>query len=478
MIAPTLDPQSEEAVIGFILDGHGTEKIRQTKPINETWFQMENFRILWNESRLIESSGKNVNTITLTDALQSKGLLEKAGGREATTPASARDLVITWGVVESALEKLERCRLSRIRETLRKDWQSGAVTDKEAIAALEELSCSGMTDKLADRRFDVMRPPEKAVPIISLAGIPISTAGNITAIMGQAKTGKSAVVGAILASLIDGRRHLSVEANPEIAARGVIHFDTEQSRYDHHQIVRRAMWRAGVDNLPPWFNSYSLADVPTNERRSLLSAEIARRSKESDGVRVVIIDGVADLCHDPNDPLEAFELVDELHQLSIRFNCTIVCVLHHNPGGEKGRGHLGSQLERKVESLVSLEKDKDGVVTVYSPYLRHGFLPKNDGPRIGWDEEECCFVELEKSKREVKAAQKAEEYLEKNRELAAVILKEGPKSYSSCVTALMQLRGKSKPTAERDIKKMQSFGIIKKNLLGDYELADDENKIA
>jgi hypothetical protein len=34
----------------------------------------------------------------------------------------------------------------------------------------------------------------------------------------------------------------------------------------------------------------------------------------------------------------------------------IVGVIHFNPGGEKTRGHLGSQLERKAETNLRLDK--------------------------------------------------------------------------------------------------------------------------
>ena len=71
---------------------------------------------------------------------------------------------------------------------------------------------------------------------------------------------------------------------------------------------------------------------------------------------MVIIDGVADLCADANSISESSELVQKLMEWSSVFNCHIINVIHQNFGSAKlGTGHLGSFLEKKAETVISLE---------------------------------------------------------------------------------------------------------------------------
>jgi len=108
----------------------------------------------------------------------------------------------------------------------------------------------------------------------------------------------------------------------------------------------------------------------------------------------IIIDGIADLVVDPNDADECFPLITELHALAIRYDTAIILVLHMNPGSqnEKGRGHLGSQLERKSESNLTLTKD--GEATVISSTRQRGRpIPKDDkAPSFRWSDERQMHI--------------------------------------------------------------------------------------
>ena len=49
-------------------------------------------------------------------------------------------------------------------------------------------------------------------------------------------------------------------------------------------------------------------------------------------------------------------MVGELMTLSTEHNCHIMCVLHTNPNSDKARGHIGSTLQRKVETMIYVRK--------------------------------------------------------------------------------------------------------------------------
>ncbi len=287
------------------------------------------------------------------------------------------------------------------------DPVSERILSRPPEEALKALDSSPTTKARADaeklarlldaRRFDLTRPPAKPIPRFLLMGKVIATPGNMLALQAAVKAGKSAFVGALLASTMKPTGDcLGIEsANPQGLA--VVHFDTEQSPYDHYHTITRALRRTGRSEPPSWLRSYYLADVPTRERRQIITFETERAAAIHGGVHSVLIDGIGDVCINVLDPEESVELVDELHQLAIRFSCTFVPVLHENPGSENGktRGHLGSQLERKAETNLRLQKETSGITTAFSEKSRGAHIPKGSGVQFAFDEALGMHVTVE-----------------------------------------------------------------------------------
>jgi len=273
--------------------------------------------------------------------------------------------------------------------------------------------------KLDARRFDLYNPPAEPVTVLSLCDQQISTPGNLTVISAQAKAGKTAALGGLLAAILVGEK-TGVDTLGFKAAlsngKAVIHFDTEQSPYDAHMLCARALRRAGENDSPALLRSYYLLDIPTHERRELLTLEMERAANDCDGIHAVIVDGVADLCVDPNDTAEAFGLVDELVSLAVRYDAPLILVLHENPinaerggGSGKTRGHLGSQLERKAESNLRIVKDADGISTIFSEKCRRANIPRVKGPRFQWNDAAGMHISVTGSAVDSKQERKREE---------------------------------------------------------------------
>ena len=280
---------------------------------------------------------------------------------------------------------------AKLADTLGKGEDPAPVlADLKALEA-ETGTTTSLASQLAARAFDFDSHPAKPIPLFSLCDMPLCTAGNLTNIQALPKAGKSAVVESSIAAVFNGNRQgpdtLGFAAENPLG-HALIHFDTEQSRYDADALIRRACRRARVERPPAWFMSYSVADLDIRERRQALRHVMAEAREAHDGIFAVLIDGIGDLCADPNDSAEAFELVHELHALAITHHCTIATVLHENPGTESGktRGHLGSQLERKAETNLRLAKDKDGITTIWAERARHCYLPKEQGPCFSWND--------------------------------------------------------------------------------------------
>lgn len=241
---------------------------------------------------------------------------------------------------------------------------------------------------------DVIIP--KPVPIFTAAGTTICTPGNLTAYYSQAKAGKTAIIGAMLGATMEP----AGAVNDTLGFKGsntegkvVIHFDTEQSRYDWQQMLRTGMRRAKVTVPPPWLKSHILTGRTAGECRIIADKVIARYAKEFGGVYSIFFDGIADLVTDVNDPTQGNELIAHLHGTAIEHNTTIVNVLHMNAGNEseKGRGHLGSQLERKSESNITMEK-VDGVSSYWGIKQRGKAIAKDGAPSFQWSDEHGMHV--------------------------------------------------------------------------------------
>jgi hypothetical protein len=306
--------------------------------------------------------------------------------------------------------KLAKLYQKRQGVTIGKRLESGELDLAQALKELEALSsgANGAYDFVqADaRKFDATRLHDKPEPTILLDDKPICTAGNISVIYAKPKAGKSAVVAAVIGATLGSgdpvaalNDYLGFSTRPNEQGHALIHIDTEQSRFDHEQIVLRAARYAGVDKtaLPSWLRSYCVTDFSTAERRAFLSAEIARGARECGGVLAGIVDGIGDFVHNVNDPEETHDFVLELHTLAIRYETHLLLVLHENPGeGEKTRGHLGSQLERKDESNIRIAKEGE-ICSIYTERSRHTHIPKARAHCFKWDAEKgmpvSCMVE-------------------------------------------------------------------------------------
>lgn len=344
-----------------------------------------------------------------------------------------------------------------------------------------------LLDKLDSRRMHLANPPPKPVSVYKLAGQQVSTAGNITVVAAQIKSGKTAVVAAMNASSLSDQPSLQclTEAGAVCGdflgftgapheGKAVIYFDSEQSPYDSWLLLQRGALRAGVKAWPKNFRFYSLADVSTPERRKMLKLELERAEQECEGIHSVFIDGVADLCIDPNDPAEAFGLVEEMHRLAITHRCPIITVLHENPSGAetgKTRGHLGSQLSRKAESNLRVVKDSAGICTIYSEQCRGASIPKSEGPRFAYDADAGMHLTYHGDAK----AEAQEEKRQQHQPIVAALFRNAPVHgfiHKDLKERLTKADSSiSDRTARRRIKDWKELGLVQLTPTGKYQEA-------
>lgn len=423
---------------------------------------------------------KPIDLVTLTQKIADQNQLEQIGGSSflaelQTFLPTAKNVEFYAGTV---IEKASRrAIIAHCAEITRRAYEDNADKPEaildEASSRIDEISQSfGLSNRgdLISCRFDPLNPPTPALPRLFLADQGICTAGNLSVLTGQAKAGKSAVAEGILASMMNGRPHLGFQIGKQTSG-AVIHLDTEQSPFHHHRLIHRAMDRAGVKDAPEALHSFRTAHLSHEKRKLLLLQAMAEGCKAWGCIRMVIIDGVADLCYDLNDPIESFTLVQDLQSLAVKYDCPILMVLHLNPSSDfKTRGHLGSQLERKAESVIALE-NKNNIVTAWIARGRDSYLPKNQGQRFGWNEQNHRFESIQGTLGEMKSALKEQEEKAKWKAFADSFFTDKPLSYKACIEGIEQRSGVSKRTAQRHMQAMTDYAVIEKNAVGEYWLA-------
>jgi hypothetical protein len=328
------------------------------------------------------------------------------------------------------------------------------------------IQTTGIQQLLESSRFDQFQQPPELKVVFELAGKPICTPGNISALTAAAKTGKSALIGGFLAASMvnngaEGCDTLGV-VGMNLDCKAVIHMDTEQSEYDHWTQVDRARRRAGLKMVPDWLMSYCLTGCGPSQLRQALSAAIEEGNKAHGGIFAIIVDGVADLACDVNDAEECNELVTWIHGIAIANECPIVCAIHFNPGSEKVRGHLGSQIERKAETNLILSKE-DEVITVWSSKQRRAPILKGEGPSFKWSDEAKMHTSCEVGT-SAKTAEKVEELRSQRND---VFGENSTMRNLDMFKTFMEMYKKSESSANRWIKNLKRHCLIEPSI-GSY----------
>lgn len=199
----------------------------------------------------------------------------------------------------------------------------------------------------------------------------IATLGNFSASTGKAKSRKTFNVSAIVAAALRNKTVLSYRARLPEEKRRILYIDTEQSQFHCQRVLKRILALAGhLDNQDhPNLIFLGMRNAAPKERLQLVEHAI---SKYSAHLGMVVIDGVRDLMLDINDSTESVTVVNALMCWSATYNIHIHVVLHLNKSDDHVRGHIGTELNNKAESVLVVKKAyADSGISEVSPlYLR------------------------------------------------------------------------------------------------------------
>jgi len=92
----------------------------------------------------------------------------------------------------------------------------------------------------------------------------------------------------------------------------------------------------------------------------------------TENLGLVIIDGIRDMVYDINSPSEATKMISKLMQWTDERQIHIHTILHQNKADENARGHIGTELNNKAETVLEIVKDKfdSDISTVQAIHIR------------------------------------------------------------------------------------------------------------
>jgi len=186
----------------------------------------------------------------------------------------------------------------------------------------------------------------------SVVPIAIGTYGNLSVITAPPKTRKTFFVSLLASAYLSGSNIYGGEIKGHRDNGHLVHIDTEQGSWHASKVFKRPLDMDSEININK-YHTFALRTIGFKERLEFIEYFIKEKINEPS---LVIIDGVADLCSDVNNIEQSNNLVSALMRISTEQNVHIICVIHQNYGSQKlGTGHLGSALEKKAETVISLE---------------------------------------------------------------------------------------------------------------------------
>jgi len=289
-------------------------------------------------------------------------------------------------------------------------------------------------------------------PILELNGKILFTRGNISCVSGKAKSRKSYLIKLFLPHIIENE-----DDNFKILI-----IDTEQGEFHAQQYLRqihkKLEWNENANDENVLM--YNIRELKTEYRLQFVEQLVPEFKPD-----LLIIDGIRDLVYNFNDLTESAKIVDVIMELSKKYFCHICCILHENKTDDNLRGHLGTEIQNKSETVITTSRVVGTELTKVSPrYCRN-------------DEFEEFYFSINKETHLPEFASQPRELksMERLEKLIIEVFKDGEKtkSHAQLKNKIIEIKKMNERNAEKNIKKAVEFEIIVKNSAEKYFLAND-----
>ena len=228
--------------------------------------------------------------------------------------------------------------------------------------------------QLESRRIGPQTPLPQMDFLFRLFGRPCFPRGELVALSGKAKSGKT-FVSSLLMALAIRSPLLSLERTGQERLH-VMWYDTEQSQESTQDILRhRVIPLTAIEETAYPMDLLDVFNVrcePYERRMPLLEAAIRHYRPD-----LVVVDGIRDLVADINDGVVAQDTVERLMRLAAEGHCCIVCVLHQNKALEDRnlRGWIGTELKNKAFEVYECTKSSERIFSLQQTDTRKYDIP-------------------------------------------------------------------------------------------------------
>ncbi|MGC9375837.1 MAG: AAA family ATPase [Bacteroidales bacterium] len=222
----------------------------------------------------------------------------------------------------------------------------------------------------ADHEFEA---PPTVLKIDGEFGIQIfATLGNFSTLLARPKVGKTTFTAIAVSSLLSNNQVLKFIPTLPSERKNILWIDTEQGKPECIKIIRFISKMVNENEMEHPKNLHFLSFRQFNYQQRIALTEFAINAIKD--LSFVVIDGIRDFVSSINDEREATFVADKLLKWTEQKNIHILTILHQNKGDANARGHLGTELMNKAETVARLTRDEtNGTrLTIVEPeFTRH-----------------------------------------------------------------------------------------------------------
>lgn len=200
----------------------------------------------------------------------------------------------------------------------------------------------------------------------------LGTYGNFTTYVAAPKIGKTTAIAIVVASYIQPNRITAFQSHVQKGKQVALWIDTEQGKNEAVNTIKSI---CSFADLPHNKQPENLIYYPLREFSHSVRVQATEYLiNNTPNVGLVVIDGIRDLINSINDEREATFIAGKLLKWSEQKQIHIITILHQNKGDGNARGHLGTELMNKAETVITLAKDTENGErqTIFEPkHTRH-----------------------------------------------------------------------------------------------------------
>jgi hypothetical protein len=283
--------------------------------------------------------------------------------------------------------------------------------------------------------------PTENISIVKYGETHLLSKGGILTLCAKSGIGKSSVMEAFLSNHLNKNSDsLGIEINLQKSHNKILFIDTERSKWEVHKAWSKLMKRAGLTEDSELLIYASVKKLSAIEKIKFID-DILQLNTD---IGLVVFDGASDFLLNTNDNVESSKFIDWIN--TFNENIALAFTIHTNPTDSKPRGHLGSELCRKSESVLNLNR-QDFIYEITTDFdngkNRHG---KHETWNYKYCEIQDMFISTDE---QIMPVIKPSKSAEKWREIALTIFEEKEHlSFGEIIEKIMAITEKTKGSSK------------------------------